>query len=124
MTPNQRRDDQEALDRESAMLPQEPPHWIVRGTAWLIVALFVTMLVASILVHVPETIRCPCILVPEAGADPIRSPRLSVIRQVRVSEGRQVAAGDELFVLSSEDVGDSDTQERTLDEDLTSRKRN
>ncbi len=124
MTPNQRRDDQEALDRESAMLPQEPPHWIVRGTAWLIVALFVTMLVASILVHVPETIRCPCILVPEAGADPIQSPRLSVIRQVRVSEGRQVAAGDELFVLSSEDVGDSDTQERTLDEDLTSRKRN
>jgi len=112
------------LDSESPMLSQDPPHWVVRGTAWLIIALFAVALLALILVHVPETIRCPCILVPEGGADPIQSPRLAVIRQVRVGEGREVAAGDELFVLSSEDVGDRDTQARTLDEDLTSRKRN
>jgi multidrug efflux pump subunit AcrA (membrane-fusion protein) len=124
MTPNARRADQEALDSESPLLPQDPPHWIVRGTAWLIIALFAAVLLALVLVHVPETIRCPSILVPEGGADPIQSPRLAVIRQVRVGEGREVAAGDELFVLSSEDVGDRDTQARTLEEDLTSRKRN
>jgi len=124
MTPNARRADQEALDSESPLLPQDPPHWVVRGTAWMIIALFATALLALVVVHVPETIRCPCILVPEGGADPIQSPRLAVIRQVRVGEGREVSAGDELFVLSSEDVGDRDTQARTLEEDLASRKRN
>src|ERR1017187_1628860 len=124
MTPNARRADRDALDSESAMLPQDPPHWVVRGTAWLIIALFATALLAAVLVHVPETFRCPCILVPEGGADPIQSPRLAEIRQVRAGEGREVAAGDVLFVLSSEDVGDRDTQARTLEEDLASRKRN
>jgi multidrug efflux pump subunit AcrA (membrane-fusion protein) len=124
MTPNASRADQDALDSESGLLAQDPPHWVVRGTAWLIVALFGTALVASFLVHVPETIRCPCILVPEGGADPIQSPRLAVVRQVLVGEGREVAAGDELFVLSSEEAGDRATQGRTLEEDLTSRKRN
>src|SRR5271166_129829 len=124
MTPNARRADQEALDSESALLPQDPPHWVVRGTAWLMIALFASALLALVLVHVPETIRCPCVLVPERGADPIQSPRLAIVRQVRVGEGREVSAGDELFVLSSEDVGDRATQERTLEEDLTSLKRN
>jgi len=112
------------LDSESALLPQDPPHWVVRGTAWLMIALFASALLALVLVHVPETIRCPCVLVPERGADPIQSPRLAIVRQVRVGEGREVSAGDELFVLSSEDVGDRATQERTLEEDLTSLKRN
>jgi HlyD family secretion protein len=124
MKPNANRDQKEAMDGESPMLARDPPHWVVRGAAWLILALFGTALLASVIVHVPETIRCPCILVPEGGADPIQSPRLAVIRQVRVGEGRVVAAGDELFVLSSEDAGDRDTQSRTLDEDLTSMKRN
>jgi multidrug efflux pump subunit AcrA (membrane-fusion protein) len=124
MTPNARRADEDALDSQSGMLSQDPPNLVIWGTAWLIIALSATGLLASFLVHVPETIRCPCILVPEGGADPIQSPRLAVVRQVRVGEGREVAAGDELFVLSSEDVGDRDTQARTLDEDLTSRKRN
>jgi multidrug efflux pump subunit AcrA (membrane-fusion protein) len=124
MTPNSRRDDRDALDQESGLLPKEPPPWVVRGTAWLIIALFAALLAGSVLVRVPETIRCPCILVPEGGADPIQSPRVAVIRQVRVSEGREVSAGDELFVLSSEEVGDNDTQARTLAEDLASMKKN
>lgn len=124
MTPNARRADQEALDSESSMLPADPPHWVVQGTAWLIIGLFATALLALVLVHVPETIRCPCVLVPEGGADPIQSPRAAIIREVHVGEGREVAAGEELFVLSSEDVGDRATQERTLQEDLASLRRN
>ncbi|MGA2016952.1 MAG: HlyD family efflux transporter periplasmic adaptor subunit [Opitutaceae bacterium] len=124
MTPNARRADQEALESESPLLPADPPHWVVLGTAWLIIALFATALLALVLVHVPETIRCPCVLVPERGADPIQSPRLAIIREVRAGEGREVAAGEELFVLSSEDVGDRATAERTLEEDLASLRRN
>jgi HlyD family secretion protein len=124
MTTKPGQDEKEALESESTMLSRDPPHWVVRGTAWLIIALFTTGLVASVLVHVPETIRCPCILVTEGGADPIQSPRLAVVRKVRVGEGSVVAAGDELFVLSSEDVGDRDTQARTLEEDLATLKRN
>jgi multidrug efflux pump subunit AcrA (membrane-fusion protein) len=124
MKPNARRTDTEALEGESPLLPNDPPHWIVRGTAWLVIALFVTALVASVLVHVQETVRFPCVLVPDGGADPIQSPRLAVIRQVRVTEGREVAEGEVLFVLSSEEVGDRDAQSRTLGEDLASKERN
>jgi multidrug efflux pump subunit AcrA (membrane-fusion protein) len=121
MSPTSKRAEQAGLDKESNLLPNDPPHWLVRGSAWLVIALFAAILVASVIVHVPETIRCPCVLVPEAGADPIQSPRRAVVRQVRVAEGRQVAAGDELFVLSSEEIGDLDVQERTLGEDMDSR---
>jgi membrane fusion protein len=121
MSPRAKRAEQAGLDKESTLLPTDPPHWIVRGTAWLVIALFAAILLVSVIVHVPETIRCPCVLVPEAGADPIQSPRRAVVRQVRVTEGRQVAAGDELFVLSSEEIGDLDVQARTLGEDLDSR---
>ena len=123
MTPRSRRSDQEALENESTLLPKDPPHWLIQGTAWLIIAIFAASLLAAFLVHVHETIRCPCVLVPEGGAAPIQSPLLAVVRQVRAAEGSEVAAGDELFVLSSDEVGDWDAQERTLREDLSSRSR-
>jgi multidrug efflux pump subunit AcrA (membrane-fusion protein) len=121
MTRNALRSEREDLEGESSLLPRDPPHWVVRGTAWLVIAIFIAGILAAFLVHVQETIRCPCVLVPEGGADPIQAPLLAVVRQVRVAEGSVVAAGDELFVLSSEEVGDWDAQERTLREDLTSR---
>ena len=124
MTINSKRGDMDSLESESSLLPQDPPHWVIWGTAWLIIGLFATAVAASFLVHIPETIRCPCVLVPESGADPIQSPRIAVIRQVKIWEGREVAAGDELFVLSSEEVGDRDTKARTLQEDMASRERN
>ena len=106
------------------LLPLHPPHWIVLGTAWLIVGFFAACVLASVLIHLPETIRCPCSLVPEGGADPIQSPRHAIMQSIRVAEGQTVAAGEELFVLKSEEAGDLDTQARTLAEDLSSRERN
>jgi len=123
MTTKSRQGDQDSLESESSLLPKDPPHWVIWGTAWLIIGLFATAAVASFIVHIPETINCPCVLVPETGADPIQSPRVAVIRQVKVTEGREVAAGDELFVLSSEEIGDRDTEARTLAEDMASRER-
>jgi multidrug efflux pump subunit AcrA (membrane-fusion protein) len=123
MTAKTRQSDQDALESESSLLPRDPPHWAIWGTAWLIIGMFAVAVTASFVVHVPETINCPCIIVPEGGSDPIQSPRLAVVRQVKVWEGREVAAGDELFVLSSEEIGDRDTEARSLEEDVASRER-
>ena len=76
------------LDRESELLPQDPPPWFVRSIAWLLISLFGVALLAAILVKLPETVTAPFILVPAGGADPIQSPRMAVINQVCVVVGQ------------------------------------
>ena len=107
-----------SLDLESEMLPQEPPPWIVRVTAWLLLAAFLWALLIAIVVRLPETVRCRFVLIPATGADPIQSPRQAVISHVAVNEGQPVKKGDELFVLRSDEIRGWDTQFRTLSEDL------
>jgi len=113
----------DSLDRESTLLPEDPPSWLVRGVAWLLVALFALVLLAAVAIKVPETVRCAALVVPDGGADPIQAPRAAVVQQVRVREGSVVATGAELFVLSSEDAGDRNAQARGLEEDLATRRR-
>ncbi|PYL76134.1 MAG: hypothetical protein DMF26_06885 [Verrucomicrobia bacterium] len=79
-----------SLDLESEMLPQEPPPWIVRVTAWLLLAAFLWALLIAIVVRLPETVRCRFVLIPATGADPIQSPRQAVISHVAVNEGQPV----------------------------------
>src|SRR5436190_10540569 len=110
-----------SIDLEAEMLPQEPPHWIIRAAAWLLLAGFLWALLVAIVVRLPETVRCRFVLVPATGADPIQSPRQAVISHVAVDEGQPVKAGDELFVLRSDEIRGWDTQFRTLTEDLHSR---
>ena len=50
-----------------------------------------------------------------------KSPRQATISRVAVEEGQPVKAGDELFVLRSDEIGGWDTQFRTLNEDLRSK---
>lgn len=106
---------------DSEMLPQDPPPWIVRSMAWLLIAFFVLALLAAVLVHLPETVSCPFVLVPKDGADPIQSPYAGVVNRVAVSEGQTVAAGAELFVLRSDEIRGLDTQYRTMTGDLGTR---
>lgn len=110
-----------SIDTESEMLPQDPPAWIVRSSAWLMIAFFAIALLAAILVHLPETVTCPFVLVPKDGADPIQSPHLAVVSRVAVNEGDTVKAGAELFVLRSDEIRGMNTQSRTLTEDLRTR---
>src|SRR5213078_2586864 len=110
-----------SLDAESEMSPQEPPPWIVRTTAWILVGAFLFALLIAIVVRLPETVHCPFILIPATGADPIQAPRQAIISRVAVEEGQPVKAGDELFVLRSDEIGGWDTQFRTLNEDLRSK---
>ncbi len=107
-----------SFDRDSEMLPQEPPPRIMRLTAWLLLAAFLWALLIAVVVRLPETVRCRFVLIPATGADPIQSPRQAVITHVAVGEGQPVKAGDELFVLRSDEIRGWDTQFRTLSEDL------
>ena len=110
-----------SLDVESEMLPQEPPPWIIRSTAWLLLAAFLFALLVAIVMRLPETVRCPFVLVPATGADPIQSPVRAIISHIGVDEGQPVKAGEELFVLRSEEIRGLDTEFRTLTEDLRSK---
>jgi multidrug resistance efflux pump len=107
-----------SLDAESEMLPQEPPSWIVRSTAWLLLGAFLFALFIAIIVRLPETVNCQFVLIPATGADPIQSPRQAIISRVAVNEGQAVKAGEELFVLRSDEIRGWETQFRTLTEDL------
>jgi len=107
-----------SLDAESEMSPQEPPPWIVRTTAWILVGAFLFALLIAIVMRLPETVHCPFILIPATGADPIQSPRQAIISRVAVEEGQPVKAGEDLFVLRSDEIRGWDTQFRMLTEDL------
>ena len=109
------------LGAESEMLPAEPPPVIMLSVAWLLIGMFVFALAAAIIVKVPETVRCPFVLTPKEGADPIQAPYQGVVSEVRVAEAQEVAAGAELFVLRSDEVRSKHTQLQTLSEDLHTR---
>jgi multidrug resistance efflux pump len=108
----------DSLDKESELLPQEPPPWIIRSTAWLLISAFVFAFLIAIVMRLPETVDCRFVLIPATGADPIQAPRQAVISRVVVEEGQVVKGGDELFVLRSDEIGGWDTQFLTLNEDL------
>jgi membrane fusion protein len=107
-----------SLDVESEMLPQEPPPWIIRSTAWLLLAAFLFALLVAVVMRLPETVHCQFVLIPATGADPIQSPRQAIISHVAVEEGQPVKLGEALFVLRSDEIRGWDTQFRTLTEDL------
>src|SRR5207253_8903128 len=109
---------QQKAESESEMLPQDPPPRIIGGIAWLLVAIFFTGLIAAITFHLPETVSAAFVLVPQNGADPIQSSRLAVVSAVKVSEGEAVKAGQELFILRSDEIRGLSTQLNGLTEDL------
>src|SRR6266480_7597455 len=110
-----------SLDVESEMLPQEPPPWIIRSTAWLLLGAFLFALLVAIVMRLPETVHCQFVLIPATGADPIQSPRQAIISHVAVEEGQPVKLDETLFVLRSDEIRGWDTQFRTLTEELRSK---
>jgi membrane fusion protein len=107
-----------SIDTESEILPQDPPSWIVRWTAWLLLGVLFLAFVGAIVLRLPETVHCQFVLVPATGADPIQSPHQGILSRVSVAEGEGVKKGAELFVLRSDEIRGLDTQFRTLNEDL------
>ena len=94
------------LNVDPPFLDNDPPHWAARGLSTVLIALFSVIVLATILVTVPETVTGAFVLVPERGADPVRTPREGTVAEVRVAEGQTVALGATLFVIRSQAVGD------------------
>lgn len=94
------------LDVDPPFLDNAPPHWAARGLSTLLIAIFTVAVLAAALVTVPETVAGTFVLVPERGADPVRTPREGTVSEVRASEGETVASGATLFVIRSQSVGD------------------
>jgi multidrug efflux pump subunit AcrA (membrane-fusion protein) len=109
------------LEKESGFLPDRPPHWIIWAVSWIFISLFLCALGIAIFVPLPDIVTCPYVMVIQGGSDPIQSPCDGVVRSVLVSEGQRVTAGDELFVLSSDEIRNWDTESRSLQEDLKTR---
>ncbi len=107
-----------SIELESEMLPQDPPPWIIRRTAWVLIGAFLTALLLAIVMRLPETVHCPFVLVPATGEDPIQAPHQGVITRISVTEGQAVTKGSELFVLRSDEMHALDTELQTLSEDL------
>jgi membrane fusion protein len=111
----------DSLETESELPPQEPPPWVIRWTAWLLIAAFLFALLIAVVMRLPETVDCRFVLIPATGADPIQAPRQAIISRVVAEEGQTVKAGDDLFVLRSDEIGGWDTLFHTLNEDLRSK---
>ena len=105
------------LEEKAAMLPTDPPPLIARGIATLFILGFVILAVAAVLVQIPETVRCPFVLVPKDGDDPLQAPYQAVVQAVRVAEGQEVKAGAELFVLRSDEVRAKQMRLHSVNED-------
>jgi hypothetical protein len=109
-----------SLDTESDMLPQDPPPFVIRWTAWLLLIFLFLALILSIVLKLPESVRCPFVLVPENGADSIQTPRQGVITKA-ITEGQKVAKGAELYELRSDEIRGWETQNRTMQEEFKSK---
>jgi membrane fusion protein len=105
-------------DLEAPFLDTEPPHWAARGLAYLLMALFFIVVIASIFVRLPETVTSPFLLVPVRGTDAVKALRGGVVVEARVSEGQPVARGATIFVIRSQEVGDRFSELATLENQL------
>jgi membrane fusion protein len=101
-------------DAEVPFLSTEPPPLVARGLAMLLIAMFVTAIVAAILVRVPETVIGRFVLVPVRGTDPVRAFRQGQVTAVRAAEGDAVVRGAPLFVVRSEPAADRSAELWTL----------
>jgi multidrug efflux pump subunit AcrA (membrane-fusion protein) len=101
---NRRTRQTELLENEPALLPADPPARVARWTAWLLLGLFAAAIAFAGLVRLPEVVSATFVLEPEEGADPIQAPIAAEVAAVRVREGQEVKAGEELFRLRSDEI--------------------
>jgi membrane fusion protein len=103
-----------AADAPAPFLEAAPPHWVGRGLASLLIALFVAAAVACLVIRVPETVSSPFQLVPVRGTDPVRAARGGLVIKVGVQDTEPVQQGQTLFVIQSASVGDRSSELATL----------
>ena len=107
-------------DPDAPFLDPEPPHWVARGLATVLMLLFAASIVAALVIRVPERVSGPFVLVPAQGGDPVRASRSGIVTGVRAAEGAAVSAGDTLFRMRSDPVGDRSAELLALRADARS----
>ena len=105
-------------DERAPFLESEPPHWLARGLAWLVLSVVAVAAIASVIITLPDTVTSTFMLVPVRGMDPVRAPRAGVVSVVRARDGQAVTAGDPLFVIRSGAIGDRSAELRSLETQL------
>lgn len=99
-------------------LPEDPPPRISRLAGWVLIGIFLAAAVTSVVLKLPETVRCRFTLILLEGADPIQSPVEGVLHQVRAMEGQEVEAGAVLFEIRSDTILSWQTELSAAREDL------
>jgi len=107
-----------ARDDDPPFLEQDPPPLVARALSIILIVLFGVVTAALVLVTVPETVHAPFRLLPVRGADPVRTLHNGVVRDVRVIEAQRVTAGERMFVIASEPVGDRASERSVLQAQL------
>ena len=99
-----------AFDQPSGLLPRDPPARVARWTAWLLLGVAAAAVAFASLVALPDVVSASFILEAAEGADPIQAPLAAEVAAVRVREGQEVKAGEELFALRSDEIRHWQTQ--------------
>jgi multidrug efflux pump subunit AcrA (membrane-fusion protein) len=102
--------DKDSQNSVPAFLETHPPYWAARGLATLLVLMFTALMIASMVVRVPETVSGKFVLMPVQGTNPVRSSYDGTITEVHVAEGQQVRKGDLLFLLQAQMIGDRSSE--------------
>ncbi len=99
---------------EPPFLDPEPPPLVARALSLILLTLFAVGLLALVFVHVPETVNAPFALTPVRAADPVRTLHDGTVTEVGVVEAQAVKAGDRLFSIASDLVGDRAAEREAL----------
>lgn len=106
------------METNTPMLPQDPPSYVLRAIGWLLGAVALLFGIVAVTVKIPETVRCPFVLVTQSGDEALLAPVQAVLVAVKPLEGAEVAKGEVLFVLRSDEIRNWQTQRSTQREEL------
>ncbi len=104
----------------SDLFPTTLPISFAMALGLFLIVVFGAVVGAALVVSVPDTVRCQFVLVPEAGADPVRAPREGVLATILVTETEEVRKGQALFVIRSQELRNWTSELRTLEQDQDS----
>ncbi len=106
------------METKTELFPDTLPPWATRAAGIVVIFIFTAVLIASLLLRFPESVRCPFVIVPTAGANPIQSPVRGVIVRVNVYEGMIVRKGEPLFVIRSREISERAVRLNSLEKEL------
>jgi len=105
------------LEQPSGLLPTDAPGRAVRWAGWLLLVVATCVAFFAAFFPLPDTVVAPFEIVAAEGSDPVQSPMAGELVAVMAREGREVAEGEELFRIRSDDIRNAHVRRRQLRED-------